>query len=245
MKILVTNDDGPQNPSLYSMLEYLEERGHEAVAIVPERPRSAAGMARTYHKPLRVWKADRVYLINGYPSDAVFMGLKLLAPDAQMVISGVNSGENVGVESTFGSGTVGAALQAGALGVRAIAMSMERGGDLSVALKIAGALTSLAIDWPRDLIALSVNIPAEWSGEVVSPRKLAKRVFDERVYTGEDPRGVKFFWRWGPRLDTFEEDTDAYYFYVRRAVTIVGIGVSGVGGAEEIATAISRALKDL
>ena len=54
MKIVVTNDDGPHAPWLGPLVKALEEAGHEVVVVVPERPRSAAGLARTYHKPLRL-----------------------------------------------------------------------------------------------------------------------------------------------------------------------------------------------
>ncbi|MFN7105712.1 MAG: 5'/3'-nucleotidase SurE, partial [Pyrobaculum sp.] len=128
MKVVVTNDDGAHTPFLEPLIEALREGGHHVVAVVPERPRSAAGLARTYHKPLRVKKMGGLYVINGFPADAVFLALKLLASDADLLISGVNVGENIGLEATYGSGTVGAAIQGGVLGIPSLAVSMEVGG---------------------------------------------------------------------------------------------------------------------
>lgn len=230
MKIVVTNDDGPHTPLLEPLVESLESRGHKVVVVVPERPRSAAGLARTYHKPLRVRRIGQYHIVNGFPADAVFIALKLIAPDADVVISGVNVGENIGIEATYGSGTVGAAVQAGALGVPSIAVSMEAGGDVEFMKKVVrGAVGSLHVGL-EGALAASINIPREWGGGVYCVRRLAKAVYRERLYEGVDPRGEKFYWRWGPRRESFERDTDAYYFYEMRGITVLGVSDSGIVG---------------
>ncbi|MGC8994205.1 MAG: 5'/3'-nucleotidase SurE [Pyrobaculum sp.] len=228
MKIVVTNDDGPHTPLLEPLVEVLESRGHEVVVVVPERPRSAAGLARTYHKPLRVRRIGRFYVVNGFPADAVFIALKLIAPDADVVLSGVNVGENIGIEATYGSGTVGAAVQAGALGVPSIAVSMEVGGDVEFMKKVVGEAVESLRAGLDGALAASVNIPREWGGGVYCVRRLARSVYSERLYEGVDPRGEKFYWRWGPRRESFERDTDAYYFYQMRGITVLGVSDWGV-----------------
>ncbi len=227
VKILVTNDDGIHSPLLSPLVETLEEAGHEVVVVVPERQRSAAGLARTYHKPLRVRKVSRYYVVNGFPADAVFIGLKYITPDADLVLSGVNIGENIGVEATYGSGTVGAAIQGGVLGVPSIAISMEVGGDVSLMKKVARASVELVGEL-GDILAASVNIPKGWGGGLYCPGRLARLVYREKLYEGVDPRGERYFWRWGFRSEQFDEDTDALYFYAMRGITTIGIAESGV-----------------
>jgi len=227
VKIVVTNDDGPHSPWLGPLVEALEEAGHEVVVVVPERPRSAAGLARTYHKPLRVRRLGGYYVVNGFPADAVFLALKLVSPDAELVLSGVNMGENIGVEATYGSGTVGAAIQGGVLGVRSLALSMEAGGEVGFMRRVAVAAVEAAA-FLDGFLTVSVNIPARWGGGVYCARKLAKAVYRERLYEGVDPRGDRYFWRWGPRAEGFEPGTDAYYFYVERGITVLGLSEAGV-----------------
>lgn len=232
MKIVVTNDDGPHSPLLEPLVRGLEAVGNEVVVVVPERPRSAAGLARTYHKPLRVRRLGGYYVVNGFPADAVFLALKLIAPDAELVISGVNVGENIGIEATYGSGTVGAALQAGVLGVPSIAASMEVGGDVDFMIKVVEGAVASARAGLDGVLAVSINIPSVWKGGVYCVRKLARAVYRERLYEGVDPRGEKYYWRWGPRRSEFEPDTDAYYFYYMRGVTVLGLSESGVASVE-------------
>ncbi|MGC9118473.1 MAG: 5'/3'-nucleotidase SurE [Thermoproteus sp.] len=235
MKIVVTNDDGPHTPVLEPVVKALEERGHAVVVVVPERQRSATGLARTYHKPLRARKIGRYYLVNGFPTDAVFLALNLIAPDAELVVSGINIGENIGFESTYGSGTVAAAIQAGVLGRVGLAVSMEPGADLGKALSLLSAFVEALDGYRRDgLLAVSVNLPEGWSGRLASPRSLAVGLYAERLYKFVDPRGEEFYWRWGPRREEFPRDTDAYAFYAERAATAVGICAEGVCQVEDL-----------
>ncbi|MEM1597343.1 MAG: 5'/3'-nucleotidase SurE [Pyrobaculum sp.] len=228
MEIVVTNDDGPNTPLLRPLVEALLEAGHVVYVVVPERPRSAAGLARTYHKPLRVRRLGDFYVVNGFPSDAVFVALKLIAAGAELVLSGVNVGENIGVEATYGSGTVGAAIQAGLLGVPAVALSMEEGGDVGLMRRVALAAVEAAAGGLGGVLAVSVNIPKSWGGAVYCPSVLARGVYRERIYEGVDPRGEKYYWRWGPRADSFDPESDAYYFYIGRGITALGISERGV-----------------
>jgi 5'-nucleotidase len=228
VKIVVTNDDGPHSPLLSALTSALREAGHQVVVVVPEKPRSAVGLARTYHKPLRVRRLGDNYVVNGFPADAVFAALRVIAPNADLLISGINIGENVGVEATYGSGTVGAAIQGGILGVRSLAVSMEGNGSVELAMRVAVEAVAVADRLRDDVLAVSINIPSDWKGGLYCVRKLARAVFRERVYEGVDPRGEKFYWRWGPRASAFEPGTDAYYFYVNRGITILGLSGSGI-----------------
>lgn len=210
---------------------------------MPEKQRSATGLARTYHKPLRIKRSGIYYLVNGFPADAVFLGLKLLAKDTDLVISGVNIGENIGFESIYGSGTVAAALQAGVLGYKAIALSAEAGASLDLSLDVLRAAVEASERWDHDLLAISINVPAAWRGEVTTARWPATRVFLEELHSFVDPRGEPFYWRWGPRSDGFKEGSDAYYFYVKRAVVVLGLCAMGVCEPAQFVEGFKSALR--
>jgi len=65
------------------------------------------------------------YAVGGKPTDAVIIGLYALAIHPDLVVSGINIGENLSFESIMTSGTVGAALEAANQGSRAIAFSLQ------------------------------------------------------------------------------------------------------------------------
>ncbi|MEW6215110.1 MAG: 5'/3'-nucleotidase SurE, partial [Nitrospirota bacterium] len=72
--ILVTNDDGVHSPGLVALFKAMKEIG-DAYIIAPDRERSAASHSLTLHRPLKVEKlGERVYSINGTPTDCVILG---------------------------------------------------------------------------------------------------------------------------------------------------------------------------
>lgn len=225
-------------------VEALERAGHEVVTVVPEKQRSAAGLARTYHKPLRLRRNGRLFVTNGYPADAVFIALKLLAKDADVVVSGINAGENIGFESTYGSGTVAAAIQAGLLGYKGVAVSMEEGAEEPLAIAtLRTAVEAAGRAWDEGLMAISINVPKGWRGEVAAPERISLNSHDEELRAGEDPRGEALYWRWGPRRRP-EPETDAYYFYIERAITIIGICAGRICAPARLQAAFQELLAD-
>jgi len=66
-----------------------------------------------------------VHAVGGTPAQAVLHAvLEILPRKPDLVVSGINYGENVGSGVTV-SGTVGAALDAAGLGIPALAVSLE------------------------------------------------------------------------------------------------------------------------
>ena len=66
-----------------------------------------------------------VYAVGGSPAQAVLHGILEIMPEKpDLVVSGINYGENVGLGITV-SGTVGAAMEAAGLGYPALAMSLQ------------------------------------------------------------------------------------------------------------------------
>ncbi len=126
MNILLTNDDGIFAPGIQALAKHLRADGHHIIIIAPDRERSAASHSLTLRKDLKVVQlAEDEYSVDGTPVDCVVMALqKLIKTPLDLVISGINAGQNMG-EDVFYSGTVAAALEASFFGFRSIAVSIN------------------------------------------------------------------------------------------------------------------------
>ena len=131
-QILLTNDDGIRSPGLWAAAETLSELGFVTVAA-PQRQSSGTGRslpstsdgiisAEVVHVRGKEWT---VYAVGGTPAQAVLHGILEIMPQRpDLVVSGINYGENVATGVTI-SGTVGAALEAASHALPALAMSLE------------------------------------------------------------------------------------------------------------------------
>src|SRR5512134_2542779 len=129
-RILVTNDDGVHSEGIQALADALRALG-EVTVIAPHQESSAIGHALTLRRPLRLERVrDGVYMVDGTPTDCVNIGVAILLkgelPD--LVVSGINTGWNLGDDVTY-SGTVSGALEAALLGIPAIAVSLRRSRD--------------------------------------------------------------------------------------------------------------------
>src|SRR5437016_6151219 len=128
MLILLTNDDGIHAPGLVAMYRELIRLG-EVHVVAPETVQSAAGHGITLDTPLltsRVTVQDTFTGVSvvGRPADCVKLAAaKLLPRPPDLVVSGINSGANVGINVVY-SGTIAAAIEAAFLGLPSIAVSL-------------------------------------------------------------------------------------------------------------------------
>ena len=133
--ILITNDDGIEDAKrLLALANSVSEIADRVLIVVSSFDRSGTSnyseigkYKSTIEIECKYIDKDRnisAYEVSGNPADCVMIGLGGLfendRPD--FVISGINSGSNIG-EGWFESGTVGAARTAAFLGVKAIAFS--------------------------------------------------------------------------------------------------------------------------
>lgn len=135
-RILLTNDDGIRSPGLWAAAESLSELGFVTVAAPREQasgsgrsmPPSSEGTIREEQVEVggQSWL---VYAVAGSPAQAVQHAiLELLEEPPDLVVAGVNYGENLTTSITI-SGTVGAAMEGAAFGVPALAVSLEVGRE--------------------------------------------------------------------------------------------------------------------
>lgn len=129
MRILVTNDDGIHAAGLAVMERIAAELADEVIVIAPEMDQSGVAHSLSVNDPLRLRKvSDTRYALKGTPTDCVIMGLRHLLEERQvdLVLSGVNMGQNLAEDVTY-SGTIAGAIEGTILGVPSIALSQAYG----------------------------------------------------------------------------------------------------------------------
>ncbi|MSU69360.1 MAG: 5'/3'-nucleotidase SurE [Opitutaceae bacterium] len=130
--ILITNDDGFMSKGLRAAAEACAPFG-ELLIVAPDRQQSGAGRSLQPGAPSRIHRREfrfgggihAGFAIEGTPAQAVQHAIfELAGRSIALVVSGINYGENLG-EGVCVSGTVGAAMEAAAARIPAIAISLE------------------------------------------------------------------------------------------------------------------------
>lgn len=125
MRILITNDDGVHAPGLAVAEKLARELSDDIFVVAPEFEQSGVAHSLSINDPLRLREiSPRHYAVKGTPTDCVIMAVRKLLLDQppDLVISGVNSGQNLAEDVTY-SGTIAGAMEATILGIPAIALS--------------------------------------------------------------------------------------------------------------------------
>ena len=131
MKIVVTNDDGFDQPGLAALVEAVKPLGRITV-VAPATPQSNVGHRVTMKESIRVDRlSEDSYVVHATPADCTRLAVKALVPDVDWIIAGINPGANLGSD-VYQSGTVAASREAAILGVRAAAVSQYIAPDWSV-----------------------------------------------------------------------------------------------------------------
>jgi 5'-nucleotidase len=163
LKIVLTNDDGIDAPGLDTLNRCVEQLG-DVIIVAPQNAQSGIAHRVTTREPIRINQlgSDR-HSIDGTPADCVRIALKVIAPDADWLISGINAGANLGSD-VYNSGTVAAAREATILGYPAIAISQyiskEQEVDWAITGHHAGAVLKMLLG--RELAPgyfWNVNLP--------------------------------------------------------------------------------------
>ncbi|HBT60839.1 MAG TPA: 5'/3'-nucleotidase SurE [Elusimicrobia bacterium] len=199
--ILVTNDDGIHGPGLRPLIAAMQRLGR-VVAVVPDQERSADSHCLTLHKPIRVHAlGPSLTTVSGSPADCARFGiLWLMKGNADLVVSGINRGYNLGEDIIY-SGTVAAAREARILGIPAIAFSQEPDAAsyaASAACALRLARQTLRQSLPKGVI-LNVNFPKSRAGKFrgIQAARLGRRIYSSSISRRRDPRGRTHFWLGG------------------------------------------------
>lgn len=124
MRILITNDDGIHAKGLEVLKRIAKSISDDVWTCAPERDQSGVAHSLTINSPLRLREVDeRSFCVDGTPTDCVIMGAKQLMDDMpDLILSGVNSGQNISDFITY-SGTIAGALEGCLLDIPSIALS--------------------------------------------------------------------------------------------------------------------------
>jgi len=125
MRILITNDDGIHAEGLESLERIARKLTDDVWVVAPESDQSGVAHSLSLNDPLRLRKiSDTRYAVKGTPTDCVIMAMRHIMIDTppDLVLSGINRGQNVAEDVTY-SGTIAGAMEGTLLGVPSIAVS--------------------------------------------------------------------------------------------------------------------------
>lgn len=232
-KILVTNDDGILSPGIKILIEHLNEIG-EVWTIAPDRNRSAVSHSFTMHHPIRVQQLDeRTFTMDGTPADCVMFGTRgFLDHKPDLVVSGINKGPNLGIDTVY-SGTVAGAHEGHLAGYKAFAISMdypreqEREFYFESGAKFACILAKqLLSNHMPDGSFLNVNLPNLPYKKIkgVSITRLGQRVYHDRIIKRQDPHGGDYYWIGGDPPSWVQAEGTDFHALEEDKISITPLG---------------------
>src|SRR5438874_3652268 len=215
LNVLLTNDDGIEAEGLQTMRAALVSLENVRLAVIaPDGNRSAMARSITTRRPL--WVAETPfadgsvgYATDGTPVDCVRLASLGLVEDfsADLVISGINHGANLGDDITY-SGTVAAALEGVVLGLPAIAVSQQSGAraldfrfDGGFGFDVAATFVARWVERIEevklpDRTLINVNVPAgEPTGVEVT--SLGKRIYRDELKLEQEEEHRRRYWIYG------------------------------------------------
>ncbi|MDH5401618.1 MAG: 5'/3'-nucleotidase SurE [Candidatus Heimdallarchaeota archaeon] len=246
MKIMIGNDDGINSIGIDALIQKVKDLG-ELTVIAPEKQQSARSKSLTFHKPIRI---NNVTSKSGYPclaynsspADSIILYLHLFGrPD--LVISGINAGDNSSIHSILTSGTVAVAIEAGLQNIPSFAISLdvpeeyffsdEFPGEINkvaaISVKIINLFMKMPLEFWDQILFININFPnilhKGTKLEIVQPDTYKyKNYLVERV----DPKGERYYWLWGDKRNDFDISKDCYALYETKSITISPIGYLGL-----------------
>lgn len=184
------------------------------------------------------------YGVNGTPTDAVTIGLfEILDKKPDIMISGINTGFNIGKAELTTSGTLGAAMEAASFGIPTIAISQEvtqddvkfENGkvevDFDFAVKMLNKLAKIVLKkgLPEGIDLLNVNIPVNPSDDEFEVVELGNRMYFPVVEQRLDPRGKPYYWIDGEPYEFNEPGSDGYELKIKQKTTITPLKIDLTG----------------
>ena len=207
MRILITNDDGIHAPGLAVLEAIARKLSDDVITVAPETDQSGVAHSLSLSDPLRLRKiSPQHFAVKGTPTDCVIMAIRnvLLDKKPDLVLSGVNRGQNIAEDVTY-SGTIAGAMEGTILGIPSIAMSQGYGPETALSGPHWDNAQTHGPDLIRKLLAagippgilMNVNFPdcaaADVKGTSITVQGVRSAELiriDERA----DGRGVPYYW---------------------------------------------------
>lgn len=229
-RILLTNDDGINAPGLVSLEKIAMQLSDDIWVVAPEYEQSGASRSITLSKPLRIRNvSERKFAVEGTPADCVLMATRqILDAPPDLVLSGVNRGQNIADDVTY-SGTIAGAMEGSALGFRSMALSMSYGLDHTDRQSVRWQCSEVAgPEIVRKLFAsnfhsdtvMNINFPdcepdAVTGTEVTTQGRRDQNLLN--ILERTDGRGCSYYWLGFRReLSNPPEGTDLRAIYSNR-----------------------------
>lgn len=246
-QILLTNDDGILSPGLWAAAAALESLGYVHVVAPLEQssgmgrslPSTSSGIIEPQQLKVngREWT---VYAVGGTPAQAVLHGIFEIMPhQPDLVVSGINYGENLGLGVTV-SGTVGAALEGAASGTPSLAISLEtkiehhlsysNEVDFAAAAHFTAYFGKLLLEHqvPKDVGVLKVDVPSNatqetpWEVTRLSRVRMFDAVPPDRK-TWKEPGRVGY--RFSDEIHKAREGSDIHTVRIKRLVSVTPLSL--------------------
>lgn len=245
--ILVTCDDGVRSPGLRAAVRAVLPLGDVLVAA-PLEQQTGAGRSLFSFDEGSIARVDcevdgqqvLAYTIHASPAQVVLHALLELVPrKPTLCVSGINFGENVGSRVTS-SGTVGAAMEAAADGVPALAASLEtepayhRQHSEEVDFTAATHFTRyfaaqlLGKKMPSDVDVLKLDVPDDATPATLwRVTRLSREGYFRALHSGRTHLAEKRRLRYGISVDfdRLEADSDVHALMVDRVVAVTPISL--------------------
>lgn len=205
--ILITNDDGFASKGLRALDELAIEMA-DVVVMAPEGNASGQSHSITTSRPLRVREIKRsegldVYACDGTPVDCVKLATEYFCPrQPDLVLSGINHGSNSSINVLY-SGTMGAVIEATALGLKAIGFSLlnhNPEADFGPGMPYVRHIVRYALEHGLPpYVSLNVNIPRLAADQIKGIRICheAKAQWLDSFEQRTDPQGRPYWWLTG------------------------------------------------
>lgn len=212
--VMLVNDDGIDSPGLAAVAEVLTaDPGYRVTVVGPADQQSGVGHAIVIRREIAVESYGEIggapaWSVDATPASVTAVGLTVVLENdpPDLVISGINRGENIGRAAWY-SGTLGAARESVLRGIPAIALSLELDWeDPQPQWAEAAKLTKPVVDLVRkhplpDGILLNINFPrdtAEARGYRIASMGLEPDAVS-RYEVDREEGGVRFVTsRWAP-----------------------------------------------
>ena len=126
LKILITNDDGVTAHGIKLLANWAKKFG-EVTVVAPKTEQSGKSQGIEFAKPVEIKEVPfidgvKAYSVDSTPTDCVRFGIAGLGQKYDLVLSGLNNGENVGEDIVY-SGTIGAIYESSRYKIPSIAFS--------------------------------------------------------------------------------------------------------------------------
>ena len=236
-RILITNDDGVDAPGIAVMEQLAHALSDDVWIVAPGDNQSGVGHRFTFGRELElVEQRSRVFAVpGGSPADCVVAAMTFLLGDrpADIVLSGVNNGQNIG-DIVHCSGTAAGAREGALQGALGIAMSQGvdyeagRTVDWTVARQFGQRVIEGIRDGGGQGAWYNVNFPFCMPEEVAGVRVVPAQRFTRspmKYYPSDNPG--KFFIAIPETPSPFDPANDFFQLLHGNAITVTPMALQG------------------